>query len=110
MKKPNQPDKEKQESLLIEMMKADEKDGLYEDNLSVTVSGGFEPKSLLYKPKEEQTISLNVKQLPYKKIELLFQSDGGKFGTHEMLAEYKLTPKRLLQILQDRDDYSEDEI
>ena len=66
--------------------------------------------SLLYKPKEEQTISVDVKTFPDGKIELLFHSDCGKFGTDEILDGYKLTAERLLNILQERDDYSEDEL
>lgn len=65
--------------------------------------------SLLYKPKEEQTITCEIKQ-EGSKIVLDFYSDGGKFGTDEMLDGYKLTPERLWQILEDRDDYSEDEL
>ena len=65
--------------------------------------------SLLYKTKEEQTTTCEIKQ-ECGKIILEFYSDGGKFGTDEMLDGYKLTPERLLQILQDRDDYSEDEL
>ena len=44
------------------------------------------------------------------KVEFEFEADCGKFGTTENLDRYFLTPKRLLQILQDRDDYSEDEL
>ena len=65
--------------------------------------------SLLYKPKEEQTLNCKIKQEDGK-IVLDFYSDCGKFGTYEMLDGYKLTPERLLQILQDRDDYYEDEL
>ena len=65
--------------------------------------------SLLYKPKEEQTTTCEIKQEDGK-IVLDFYSDCGKFGTDEMLDGYKLTPERLLQILQDRDDYSENEL
>jgi hypothetical protein len=66
--------------------------------------------SLLYKPKEVQTISVDVKIFPDGKIELLFHSDCGKFGTDEILDVYKLTAERLLNILQEREDYSEDEL
>lgn len=55
--------------------------------------------SLLYKTKEEQTISVDIKQEDDKVI-LTFYSDGGKFGAHETLDSYELTPERLLQILQ----------
>ena len=65
--------------------------------------------SLLYKPKEEQTTKVEVRE-EHGKIVIDFYSDCGKFGTDEMLDGYKLTPERLLQILQDRDDYSEDEL
>ena len=43
-------------------------------------------------------------------VNLFFTSNGGKFGTDETLAEYNLTPKRLLEILNDRDDYKENEL
>jgi hypothetical protein len=66
--------------------------------------------SLLYKSKEKQTISVDVKTFPDGKIELLFYSDCGKFGTDEILDSYKLKAERLLNILQERDDYSEDEL
>lgn len=65
--------------------------------------------SLLYKPKEAQTTTCVLKQEDGKII-LDFYSDCGKFGTDEMIDGYKLTPERLLHILQDRDDYSEDEL
>ena len=44
------------------------------------------------------------------KIVIDFWADCGKFGTDEMLDGYVLTPERLLQILQDRDDYTDDEL
>ena len=44
------------------------------------------------------------------KIVIDFSSDCGKFGTDEMLDGYVLTPERLLQILQDRDDYTDNEL
>ena len=65
--------------------------------------------SLLYKLKEEQTTTCEIKQEDGK-IVIDFWADCGKFGTDEMLDGYKLTPERLLQILHDRDDYSEDEL
>ena len=66
--------------------------------------------SLLYKPKEEQTVSVEFEFVENGKIQIDFTSDCGKFGTDEMLAGYVLTPERLLQILQDRDDYTDDEL
>ena len=62
--------------------------------------------SLLYKNKKDQTLTCNT----YGKVHIDFWKDCGKFGTDEMLDQYKLTPERLLQILQDRDDYSDDEL
>lgn len=55
--------------------------------------------SLLYKPKENQTIELEFEVLDDKSIILDFYSDCGKFGMEEALAGFKLTPERLLQIL-----------
>ena len=65
--------------------------------------------SLLYKPKEDQTLTCDIKQ-ENNKIVIDFSSDCGKFGTDEMLDGYVLTPERLLQILQDRDDYTDNEL
>lgn len=42
--------------------------------------------SLIYKPKEEQSISVEIKQEEGKVI-LDFYSDCGKFGTDEMLKQ-----------------------
>ena len=64
--------------------------------------------ALLYKPKEEQTIEASIEVLEDKRIVIDFYSDCGKFGTHEALTGYVLTPERLLQILQDkRNSYSD---
>jgi len=65
---------------------------------------------LLYKPKEEQTVSVEFEFVEDGKIQIYFTSDCGKFGTDEMLDGYVLTPERLLQILQDRDDYTDNEL
>lgn len=64
--------------------------------------------SLLYKDVKDVTYNVSIKEIG-DKIEFEFEADCGKFGTAENLDRYFLTPKRLLQILQDRDDYSEDE-
>jgi hypothetical protein len=67
--------------------------------------------SLLYKPKEEQTIEVSIEILKDKRVVLDFYSDCGKFGTHEALTGYILTPERLLKILQDeRNIYSDNEM
>lgn len=65
-------------------------------------------KIMLYKDKKDQTIEVDIKELDGK-INFLFSSDCGKFGTDEILDEYILTPERLLQILQERGDITEDE-
>jgi hypothetical protein len=66
--------------------------------------------SFLYKPKEKQTVSVEIKTGIDGRISIDFYSDCGKFGTDEMLSGYILTPERLAQILQDRDDYQDDEL
>jgi hypothetical protein len=67
--------------------------------------------SLLYKPKEEQTISVEIKVMPDKRIVLDFYSDCGKFGTDEALAGFVLTSERLFEILRDkRNSYSDNEL
>lgn len=65
--------------------------------------------SLLYKPKEEQTIDCEIKK-ENNKLVIDFTSDCGKFGTDEMLDGYILTSQRLLQILQERTDITDDEM
>ena len=65
--------------------------------------------SLLYKSKEEQTLTCDIKQ-ENNKIIIDFSSDCGKFGTYEMLDGYTLTAKRLMQILQEREDITDDEM
>lgn len=67
--------------------------------------------SLLYKNKEDITYSVDIKPRDSQGyVYLEFYADCGKFGTDEMLAGYKLTPERLLEILQDRDDYTDKEL
>jgi hypothetical protein len=65
--------------------------------------------SLLYKSKEEQTVEVSIVQ-GKEKISIEFSSDCGKHGTNEMLAGWILTPERLLQILNEREDISDDEL
>ena len=66
--------------------------------------------SLLYKPTEEQTLSVTFKTFPNGVIDIDFWSDCGKFGTHEMLSGYKLTPTRLLEILNEYKNYKDEEL
>ena len=65
---------------------------------------------MLYKPKEKQTVEVQLTVHKDKTISLDFSSDCGKFGTDEMLSGYRLTAKRLMQILHDRDDYTDNEL
>ena len=65
--------------------------------------------SLLYKPESEQTMEVEITEINGK-LRIDFSSDCGKFGTHEMLDGYVLTPERLLEILQDRDNYTDEEL
>ena len=64
--------------------------------------------SLLYKDSKDVTIGVCI-ALIEGKIVLDFSSDCGKFGTDEMLDGYTLTPKRLLEILQEREDITDEE-
>ena len=64
--------------------------------------------SLLYKDIKDVTIAVSL-ALIEGKIVLDFSSDCGKFGTDEMLDGYTLTPKRLLEILQEREDITDEE-
>ena len=66
--------------------------------------------SLLYKNPEDVTIEVDIKILPTKEIEFDFSADCGKFGTDELIDYYKLTPKRLLEILNKEKNYSDNEI
>ena len=68
--------------------------------------------SLLYKKEEDQTLMISIRILgnPTKYVDITFSQDAGKYGTIEIIDAYKLTPKRLLDILQDREDYTEDEL
>ena len=64
--------------------------------------------SLLYKNAKDVTISVQIRQQD-NKVELLFSADCGKHGTDEILELKTLTTKRLLEIIQDREDYTDEE-
>lgn len=66
--------------------------------------------NLLYKKVEDQTTSCDIDALPDGRLRIDFYSDCGKFGMEEMIDGYVLTPVRLLEILQERDDYKEEEL
>ena len=65
--------------------------------------------SLLYKDKDKQTLTVQVEELENKTIDLTFWQDCGKFGASEIMDWYKLTPERLLFILQSFEGYTEEE-
>ena len=66
--------------------------------------------SLLYKDIKDQTITADIKYTCVNNtIHLEFYADCGKHGTSEALDSFKLTPERLLQILQEREDLTDDE-
>jgi len=65
--------------------------------------------SLLYLPSHKQQTTCDIQQKDGR-INLEFQSNCGKFGTVEPLSGYSLTPRRLLEILQEYDHYSDDEL
>lgn len=65
----------------------------------------------MYKPREEQTISFEVKTFSKDTLIVIdFYSDCGKFGTEEGLSSFTLTANRLLQILQEREDITDEEL
>jgi hypothetical protein len=65
--------------------------------------------SFLYKPIEEQKLSCEIKKINGK-IEICFYSDCGKFGCNEMLQGYILSPERLMQILSEREDVTDEDL
>lgn len=65
--------------------------------------------SLLYKDKKDQKLSVEIEMIDGK-IQIEFSKDCGKFGTDEMIDGYLLSPEKLLEILQDRDDFTDDEL
>lgn len=64
---------------------------------------------ILYKDPKDVTLKVEIIQLNGK-IAIDFWSDCGKHGMDEMLQGYTLTPERLMQILSERDDYTDDEL
>ena len=67
--------------------------------------------SLLYKPIEKQTTTFEVKTFSNDTLIVIdFYRDCGKFGMEESLAGFTLTADRLLQILQEREDITDEEL
>lgn len=65
--------------------------------------------SLLHKELSKQTVSCDIKQ-ENGKVTIDFSSDCGIFGTDEMLCGFILTPERLMQILTEREDITDEEL
>jgi hypothetical protein len=57
----------------------------------------------------EYKISVKPQTFPNGMIKLTFTSNGGKFGTDEILDIIKLTPEQLLNTLQANDDKTSEE-
>lgn len=56
---------------------------------------------LLYKKLEDVKVSVVIKEGDGK-LFIDFSADCGKFGTHESIAGFILTPEKLLQILSEQ--------
>ena len=66
-------------------------------------------KIILYKDRKDLKYEVQIiKDKDF--IEFHFENDGGKFGTYESLFSCRITPERLLKILSERDDYTEEEL
>jgi hypothetical protein len=65
--------------------------------------------SLLYVDEKDRELNIEV-FWANDLVWIQFESNYGKHGTFEPIANYKLTPQRLLQILNDRDDYTDNEL
>ena len=64
---------------------------------------------LLYKEPKDVTLFLDIKQQDGK-VELDFTADCGKFGTIEQSSVFTLTIQRLREILENNDDYTDQEL
>tara|TARA_R110000751_G_scaffold85111_1_gene169982 strand:- start:366 stop:749 length:384 start_codon:yes stop_codon:yes gene_type:complete len=63
----------------------------------------------VYKDKKDMTTFVEIENINGV-LKLEFSKDCGKFGTDEVLDGYTLTPERLLEILQEYENYTEDEL
>ena len=59
--------------------------------------------SLLYNDIKDRKYSVTVTQ-DEKAVNMLFTSDCGKHGTEEIIDQFNMTPKQLLDILQKDED------
>lgn len=66
----------------------------------------------LYKDPKDVVVSAHIttRKTDQENIIIEFSSDCGKFGTDEILAGFKLSPSRLLDILHEREDVTDDEL
>jgi len=64
---------------------------------------------MIYKDILDQDVTVEIDKIDGV-LEIDFYSDCGKFGTDEIIDGYKLTPKRLLEILQEHEEYLEIEL
>lgn len=62
---------------------------------------------LLYKDKFTTTVEVTQEN---GKVSLYFEADIGKHGVEEPIDFYKLTPSRLLEILQKEENYTDEEL
>jgi hypothetical protein len=65
--------------------------------------------SLLYKKPEDIIYKVDITMIK-DKIQFEFYSDCGKHATFEILDKYLLSPKKLLDILQEHEDYVDEEL
>ena len=65
--------------------------------------------SVLYKYKKDMTTFVEIENINGV-VKLEFSKDCGKFGTDEILDSYTLNPERLLEILQEHENYTDDEL
>ena len=63
----------------------------------------------LYRDKKDVITKAEITQNDGK-IELTFSADCGKFGSDENLAGFSLTPEKLLKVLNNFSDYSDEEL
>lgn len=64
-----------------------------------------EDNIMIYPEPEDVTTTVEMTTINKDLIRLDFSCDGGKFGTEESLAEFSITPEKLLEILNKNYDY-----
>jgi hypothetical protein len=65
--------------------------------------------SLLYKDKKDMATFIEIENVNGV-VKLEFSSGCGKFGTDEILDSYTLAPERILEILQEYENYTDEEL